>query len=118
MTGPDNLTHRRGPFRGTARIVQYISPSYVIVGLACLLAPGPVLALSARLTALPFAGGTLDALFLVFAAHEIRRPELRLRFFQELRRTLAPRGRLLIVEHLRDPANFAAFGPGFFHFLP
>ena len=37
---------------------------------------------------------------------------------REIRRVLTPSGTLLLVEHTRDAANFAAFGPGFFHFLP
>jgi len=82
------------------------------------LTPAPVPATPAEVTALPLGDAALDAAFLLFAAHEIRRPELRLRFFRELRRVLQPRGRVLIVEHLRDLPNFLAFGPGFFHFHP
>jgi ubiquinone/menaquinone biosynthesis C-methylase UbiE len=80
------------------------------------LTPAPVPAIHAEVLALPFRSQELDAAFLIFAAHEIRRPELRLGFFRELRRVLKPDGRILIVEHLRDLPNFLAFGPGFFHF--
>jgi SAM-dependent methyltransferase len=66
---------------------------------------------------LPFKEGEFDVVFLFFAAHEIRTRTSREIFFHELRRILAPGGRLLLVEHARDLANFAAFGPGCWHFL-
>jgi SAM-dependent methyltransferase len=67
---------------------------------------------------LPFPGESFDAVFLLFAAHELRRAESREAFIREVRRVLSPSGTVLLVEHVRDLANFAAFGPGFLHFMP
>lgn len=66
---------------------------------------------------IPLISGTLDLALVVFAAHEIRRDGERAAFFRELARTLAPAGRALVVEHLRDGWNLLAYGPGAFHFL-
>jgi SAM-dependent methyltransferase len=57
-----------------------------------------------------------DTIFLIFSAHEIRRAEHRAQFFEEVHRVLCPQGQVLLVEHPRNVANFAAFGPGVFHF--
>ena len=80
--------------------------------------PPPILPQPVAATDLPLSCGALDAAFLFFAAHEIRRPDERLRLFREVRRVLRPGGRVVLAEHLRDTANFVVFGPGFFHFLP
>ena len=66
--------------------------------------------------ALPMTEKSVDAAFLLFAAHEIRDPAGRQRLFDGLYRSLKPGGRLIVVEHLRDVANFCVFGPQFVHF--
>lgn len=65
---------------------------------------------------LPLPKGTIDAALLLLSAHELRSDESRSALFAELRRVLGPGGRVVVAEHLRDWANFLAFGPGFLHF--
>lgn len=67
---------------------------------------------------LPYPDGFFDSAFLLFAAHEIRHASVRDAFFREVHRVVSPSGTILLVEHVRDFANFAAFGPGFLHFMP
>jgi SAM-dependent methyltransferase len=82
------------------------------------LTPPPEPPTPACTNAIPLPDAELDAAFLLFAAHEIRDAGERKQFFAELQRTLRPGGRIVLAEHLRDTANFIAFGPGFLHFWP
>ena len=65
---------------------------------------------------LPVPNGTIEAALLLLSAHELRTDDARIALFTELRRVLGPGGRVVVAEHLRDAANFLAFGPGFLHF--
>ena len=65
---------------------------------------------------LPLPKGTVDVAMLLLSAHELRSDAARSALFAELRRVLGPGGRVVVAEHLRDWANFLAFGPGFLHF--
>ena len=67
--------------------------------------------------ALPLESDSLDAAFVMLAAHELREAAQREQFFGELARVLRPNGTLIVAEHTRDFANFAAFGPGALHFF-
>jgi SAM-dependent methyltransferase len=69
-------------------------------------------------TSLALEDQACDAVVVAFTAHEIRERRVREAFFDELRRSLRPGGKVLLVEHLRDLANFVAFGPGYLHFVP
>jgi SAM-dependent methyltransferase len=64
----------------------------------------------------PLVDGGTDAVFAILAIHELREPAQLAAWFREARRCLAPGGRVVLVEHCRDLANFLAFGPGFRHF--
>ncbi|MEM1357026.1 MAG: class I SAM-dependent methyltransferase [Bacteroidota bacterium] len=66
--------------------------------------------------ALPLVPGSVDVIFVLLSAHEIRNEEERIHFFQQLKQALKLGGEIVITEHLRDGANFLAYTLGFFHF--
>lgn len=65
---------------------------------------------------LPLGENSIDAVFALLAAHEIRNNSERALFFTELRRVIKPAGQIIVVEHLQDVANFLAYNIGFRHF--
>lgn len=67
-------------------------------------------------TNIPVADGSVDYIFLIMAAHEIRDNQERITFFKQLNSKLSNIGRVVVVEHQRDLPNFLAFNFGFFHF--
>ena len=108
-----------GPARG--RVLDIYDPQQMTepsIARARALVPPPVTPIAARHDALPLMDNFADAVFLLFTAHELRDPAARLKVFRELKCIAAPGARIVLVEHLRDTANFVAFGPGFWHFLP
>jgi len=78
--------------------------------------PGAPVAEQVDYRKLPLPNGTIDVATLLLSAHELRSEDARGALFTELRRVLGPAGRVVVVEHLRDWANFLAYGPGAFHF--
>ena len=69
-----------------------------------------------RTATLPLADNSVDKVFVILAAHEIRNEAERVEFFKELKRIIKPEGQIFITEHLRDVVNFLAYTIGFFHF--
>jgi SAM-dependent methyltransferase len=64
----------------------------------------------------PVEAASADAVIAFLAIHELRSESERSSWFREARRCLRGGGRVVLVEHVRDFANFLAFGPGFLHF--
>lgn len=60
---------------------------------------------------------SIDLLLVAFAAHEVRNHEDRVTLFSEMRRVLADSGRIVLIEHVQDLANFLAYNIGALHFL-
>lgn len=68
-------------------------------------------------SALPLASNIVHVIFNVFALHEVRNRDERIRFLKEQVRALSDDGKVVVVEHLRDILNFTAYNIGFLHFL-
>ena len=64
----------------------------------------------------PLSAESADVVFGLLAIHELRTEAERAAWFTEARRCLRQGGRVVLAEHVRDTANFLAFGPGFLHF--
>jgi hypothetical protein len=65
----------------------------------------------------PAQAASQDVVFVLNAAHELRKVEERLAFFREVKRVLKNGGKVIVIEQLRDLVNFACFGVAAFHFL-
>jgi SAM-dependent methyltransferase len=68
-------------------------------------------------SSIPLEDGTVDVVFLLSAAHEIRSNEEKAVFLKECHRVCKTGGKVVMVEHLRDLPNFLAFSIGFTHFF-
>jgi SAM-dependent methyltransferase len=66
---------------------------------------------------IPLEDHSVDIVFLLSAAHEIRSDEEKALFLKECHRVCKPNGKVIMVEHLRDLPNFIAFTVGFTHFF-
>lgn len=66
---------------------------------------------------IPLEDDSIDVVFLLSAAHEIRKEEEKVLFLKECRRICKPTGKVIMVENLRDFPNFMAFSIGFTHFF-
>ena len=66
---------------------------------------------------LPLDSGQEKFICCILAAHELREQHQKVAFLREVKRSLQVEGHFLMLEHMRDTANFLAFGPGFVHFF-
>lgn len=67
--------------------------------------------------AIPLQDKSVDVVFLLSAAHEIRSNTEKVQFLKECKRICKTDGKVILVEHLRDLPNFLAFTVGFTHFF-
>jgi len=66
---------------------------------------------------IPIRDASVDIVFLLSSAHEIRDFDEKVAFLKECKRICNSTGRVIMVEHLRDLPNFVAFTIGFAHFF-
>lgn len=66
---------------------------------------------------IPLKANSVHVVFLLSAIHEMRKDEEKIVFLKECKRVCTPKGKVIVVEHLRDIPNFFAFSVGFTHFF-
>lgn len=66
---------------------------------------------------IPLEDKSVDIIFLLSSAHEIRLEKEKIEFLKECYRICNPKGKVIMIEHLRDLPNFFAFSVGFAHFF-
>jgi ubiquinone/menaquinone biosynthesis C-methylase UbiE len=66
---------------------------------------------------IPLKDNSVDLIFLLSAAHEIRTQVEKIEFLKECNRVCKPTAYVIMIEHLRDFPNFIAFTIGFTHFF-
>ncbi len=66
---------------------------------------------------MPLQKESVDFVFAILSAHEIRKRPERILFFKELKKGLKHDGHIVVVEHTRSIANFVVYNIGFFHFF-
>jgi ubiquinone/menaquinone biosynthesis C-methylase UbiE len=66
---------------------------------------------------IPLPDNSVDIIFLLSAAHEIRTQPEKIQFLKECHRVCKPNSNVIMIEHLRDFPNFVAFTIGFTHFF-
>jgi SAM-dependent methyltransferase len=70
-----------------------------------------------KTSTIPLEDNSVDIIFLLSAAHEIRNYKEKVVFLRECHRICKPNGKVIMMEHLRDFPNFLAFSIGFTHFF-
>jgi hypothetical protein len=68
-------------------------------------------------SSVPLEENSVDHIFLILAAHEIRDYSERISFFKQLNKALEKDGKIIVVEHQRDLYNFIVYNIGCFHFF-
>lgn len=66
---------------------------------------------------IPLKDNSVELIFLLSAAHEIRSQDEKIHFLKECHRVCKSNANVIMIEHLRDFPNFLAFSVGFTHFF-
>lgn len=70
-----------------------------------------------KYNSIPLETNSVDLIFLLSAVHEIRNNNEKIDFLKECHRICKTKGKIILVEHLRDVSNFLVFSVGFTHFF-